>query len=85
MGNELRVVVSRNSLTGGSPGVAAQAAASSPGGEVVDNVVSLRALGNQVEGSPEQAFMVSDGHAGNRIEVEAGSQAYSQADGDLLA
>ena len=84
-GNEVRVVVSRNSLTGGSPGVAAQAAAGGPGGEVVGNVVSLRTFGNQVEGSPEGAFVVSDGLAGNRVEVQAGSQAYSQADGDLLA
>ena len=84
VGNELRVVVSRNSLTGGSPGVAAQAAASSPGGEVVGNVVSLRAFGNQVEGSPEQAFVVSDCLAGNRVEVEPGSQAYLHTDDDLL-
>ena len=82
--NVLRVVVSRSSLTGGSPGVAAQAAASSPGGEVVGNVVSLRAFGNQVEGSPEQAFVVSDCLAGNRVEVEPGSQAYLHTDDDLL-
>ena len=83
--NVLRVVLSRNLLSGSTPSVAVQAAASIPGSETHDNVVGLRLLENQVGGTPEQAFVVSDGPAGNRVEVEAGSQAYSRTRDDLFS
>lgn len=82
--NVLRVVLSRNLLSGSTPNVAVRAAASIPRSEAHDNVVGLRLLENQVGASPEQAFVVSDGPAGNRVEVEAGSQAYSHTEDDLL-
>ena len=83
--NVLRVVVSRNVLAGSAPNVAVQAAATVPGSETRDNVVSLRLLENEVGGSPEQAFVVSDGPAGNRVEVDAGSQAYARTEDELLS
>jgi hypothetical protein len=83
--NVLRVVLSRNLLSGSMPTVVVQAAASTPGSRTHDNVVGLRMLENQIGGDPEQAFVVSDGPAGNRVDVEAGSQAYSRESGDLLS
>ena len=62
--NVLRVVLSRNLLSGSMPSVAVQAAASIPGSTTDDNVVGLRLLENQVGGAPEQAFVVSDGSGG---------------------
>jgi len=83
--NVLRVVLSRNHLlSGGTPSVAVQAAASAPQSTVQGNVVSLRLLDNQVTALSEQAFVVSDGLVGNRVEVEAGGQAYSRTEDDLL-
>jgi hypothetical protein len=83
--NVLRVVLSRNLLSGSLPTIAVQAAASIPGSTTHDNVVSLRTIDNQFSGAPEQAFVVSNGPAGNRVEVEAGSQAYSRKTDDLLS
>jgi hypothetical protein len=82
--NALRVVLSRNLLSGSVPNVAVQAAASIPGSEAHGNVVGLRLLENQITGDPEQAFVVSDGSVGNRVEVEAGSQAYSRTSDGVL-
>jgi hypothetical protein len=82
--NTLRVVLSRNVLAGSTPSVAVQAAARVPGSETQGNVVRLRLLDNEVDGAPEQAFVVSDGPAGNRVEVEAGSHAHSRTEDDLL-
>ena len=82
--NVLRVVLSRNVFSGSPPSVAVQAAASIPGSETRDNVVGLRLLDNQIGATPEAAFVVSDGPAGNRVEVDAGSQAYARTADDLL-
>jgi hypothetical protein len=82
--NVLRVVLSRNAVSGSTPGVAVQAAASAPHSTAQGNVVRLRLLDNQVSAPPEQAFVVSDGLMGNRVEVEAGGQAYSRTEDDLL-
>jgi len=82
--NVLRVGLSRNLLSGSVPSVAVQAATSIQGSETHDNVVGLRLLKTQVGGTPEQAFVVSDGPTGNRIEVEARSQVYSRTRDDLL-
>lgn len=83
--NVLRVVLSRNLLSGSTPSVAVQAGASIPGSETQGNVVDLRLLDNQVGTSPEQAFVVRDGPAGNRVEVAAGGQPYSRTEDDLLS
>ena len=82
--NVLRVALSRNVLSGSLPAVAIQAAASVPGSTTHGNVVSLRLLENAVGGAPEQAFAVSDGSEGNRVEVEAGGQGYSRTSEDVL-
>jgi hypothetical protein len=82
--NVLRVVLSRNVLAGSASSVAVQGAASIPGSEAQDNLVALRLIENEVAAPPERAFVVSDGAAGNRVEVDAGSQAYARSDDDLL-
>jgi hypothetical protein len=82
--NVLRVVLSRNVLVGSAPNVAVQAAASVPDGVSQENLVVLRLLDNQTSSPPELAFAVSDGATGNRVEVEAGSQAYSRTEDDVL-
>ena len=82
--NALRVVVSRNVLAGRVPSVAGQAAVGVPSSDARGNVVSLRLLGNQPGASPEQAFVVSDGLAGNRVEVDEASQTYARTEDDLL-
>ena len=82
--NTLRVVLSRNVLTSSVPIVSVQAAAHVPGSETQGNVVRLRLLDNQADAAPEQAFVVSDGAAGNRVEVDADGQAYSRTEDDLL-
>jgi hypothetical protein len=82
--NVLRVVLSRNLISESTPSVAVRAAASVPHSTVEHNLVSLRLLDNQVTAPPEQAFVVSDGPAGNRVEVVAGSQPYSRTGDDLL-
>jgi hypothetical protein len=83
--NMMRVVLSHNLLSGSTPSVVVQAGASIPGSTMHANVVSLRLLANQVGEAPEQAFVVSDGPAGNRVEVEAGSQTYSRRKDDLFS
>ena len=86
--NVLRVVVSRNQLAGSRPNVAVQAAAMVPDSEARNNAVQLRLVENRTDAPPGQpmgqAFVVSDGAAGNRVEVDAGSQAYARSDDDLL-
>jgi hypothetical protein len=82
--NELRAVVSRNVLSGGAPHVAAQAAARVEASEIRGNVVRVRLLRNDVQGAPEEGFVVSDGVPGNRVEVDAGSQGHSRTEDDLL-
>jgi hypothetical protein len=82
--NVLRVLLSRNLLTGRTPSVAVQAATSAPRSETQGNLIHLRLLDNEVGASPERAFVVSDGPAGNRVEVGPGSQEYVRTAGDLL-
>jgi len=82
--NGLRVVVSRNVLAGRAPSVAVQAAARVAGSETLGNEVRVRLLDNRVSGSVEEAFVVSEGVAGNRVGAEAGSQAHARTDDDLI-
>jgi hypothetical protein len=80
--NSLQAAVSRNSLSGDLPLVVIQGAGGA--GNLQQNTVEVRLHGNQVDPSPEQAIMVSEGRAGNRAEVLAGSQAHTRTDKDLL-
>jgi len=48
------------------------------------NTVKLRLYDNEVDTSPEQTIIVSDGRLGNLVEVLEGSQAYTRTDKDLL-
>ncbi|HKA56187.1 MAG TPA: right-handed parallel beta-helix repeat-containing protein [Candidatus Binatia bacterium] len=81
-GNTLQAAVSRNRLTGGTPVVAIQGAGGA--GNAQQNTVKLRLYDNEVDTSPEQAVMISDGRAGNVVEVLEGGQAYMRTDKDLL-
>lgn len=82
--NELRVAVSRNTLAGGTPGVAVQAAMSGASGDVRGNVVRVRLLDNQVDAAPARAFVVSDGVAGNRVDVEDNGLAITRTQDHLI-
>jgi hypothetical protein len=80
--NSLQATVSRNSISGSNPVVAIQGAGGA--GNLQQNTVKVRLHENQVDTSPEQAIMISDGRTGNRVEVLAGSQTHTRTDKDLL-
>ena len=83
--NAVTIVLSRNRLTGQVPNVAVQAAAFVPGSDSEGSVVRLTVRDNEIGTPSEASILVSDGPAGNRVEVETGSQAFARTDGDLLA
>lgn len=82
--NVLRVGLSRNQLAGSTPSVAVQAAARVPDSEARNTVIRLRLIENQTDAPSEQAYVVSDGPLGNRVEVDAGGQPYRRTEDDLL-
>jgi len=80
--NLLRAMVSRNHITGSAPAVAVQGAGGA--GNPQQNTIRVRLFDNEVDAQTEQAIVISDGRAGNRVEVVEGSQAYTRTDRDLL-
>jgi len=80
--NSLQALISRNRLTGNTPAVVVQGAGG--GGNPQQNTVAVRLVGNEVPGQSENALMVSNGRADNRVEVMDDSQAFARVDGDLL-
>lgn len=82
--NSLRAVVSRNVITGGAAAVAVQGAGGTATSDCRQNVVTVRLLNNELDAPEEQAIVVSDGRAGNRVAVAEGSQAVTRTDEDLL-
>ena len=53
-------------------------------GNPQQNRVRVRLFDNTVDTQLEQTIMISDGRAGNLVEVVEGSQAYTRTDRDLL-
>jgi hypothetical protein len=82
--NTLQAVVSRNTLTGGTPALLVQGAGGTGKSNLSHNIVTARFIENEVQEGREQAIVVSDGPESNRVEVGKDSQAYTRVAGDLL-
>ncbi len=83
-GNSLTAVLAWNSCTGNLPAVVVQGAGGVATGGVTGNSATVRLVANEPSASHEQAFVVSGGFPENRAEVVAGSQAWTQKEGNLL-
>jgi hypothetical protein len=83
-GNRVTASVTRNSFSGSSPAVVLQGAGGTAKSTPQQNVVAARVVGNSSEGLQEQAFVVSNGMAGNSADIVAGSQAVTRKEGNLL-
>jgi hypothetical protein len=83
-GNRVEATIARNILSGGSPTVALQGAGGTAKSTPQQNAVIARVIGNSSDRTLEQAFVMSDGMAGNVVEITEGSQAVMRKEGNLL-
>ena len=83
-GNRVEATIARNILSGGSPTVALQGAGGTAKSTPQQNAVIARVVGNSTDRTLEQAFVMSDGMAGNVVEITEGSQAVMRKEGNLL-
>jgi hypothetical protein len=83
-GNRVEASVSRNILSGGSPTVVLQGAGGTAKSAPQQNAVTARVVGNTSESTSEQTFVMSDGMAGNTVEIVAGSHGVTKKEGNLL-
>lgn len=83
-GNTVRAEIVHNIFTDATPAVLGQGASGPEGSRLMHNVVAARFRENVSHTSPP-ALPVSDGRAGNRVEVAADSQAYTRRDGNLFS
>jgi hypothetical protein len=83
-GNRVKASVSRNILSGGSPTVVLQGAGGTAKSTPQQNAITARVVGNTSESTSEQAFVISDGIAGNTVEIVASSQGVMRKEGNLL-
>jgi hypothetical protein len=83
-GNRVEATIARNILSGGSPTVALQGAGGTAKSTPQQNAVIARVVGNSSDCTLEQAFVMSDGMAGNVVEITEGSQAVMRKEGNLL-
>jgi len=83
-GNQVHASVSRNILSGGAPAVVLQGAGGTAKSTPQQNAVTARMVGNTSDGTPEQAFVMSTGIAGNTVEIVEGSQGVTRKEGNLL-
>ncbi len=83
-GNRVTASVSRNTFSGGTPAVVLQGAGGTAKSTPRQNAVTARVVGNVVDGPSEQAFVESNGMAGNSVDIVAGSQAVMRKEGNLL-
>jgi hypothetical protein len=80
--NSLQALVSRNQISGGALAITIQGAGGA--GSPQRNTVRVRLFDNAITSPSAQTIMVSNGRAGNQVEVAVGSQDYIQTEEDLL-
>lgn len=83
-GNQVYASVSRNILSGGSPTVVLQGAGGTAKSLPQQNSVTVRLSDNASDSTSEQAFVMSNGMAGNTVEIIEGSQVVMRKEGNLL-
>ena len=83
-GNQVYASVSRNILSGGAPTVVFQGAGGTAKSLPQQNSVTVRLVGNVSDGMSDHIFVMSNGMAGNTVEIVEGSQVVIRKEGNLL-